>query len=213
MLFFVPAHDEATNANFSLVGALNAPGDVLLHGESATRDALQGAIATAEVKALFAMAHGKKNALLDNNRHDAIQRGDAASLSGFQVFAWACHTGAGLGHHVAQAGATWWGYDCAVTAPDDRAVYSSIQRRALEVAKTEFRSGIDAISIHTVLGNIRVACLDAIDALDGLHAFEDEDCFALYSFCNQVWQRLSVWVGADAVPHRHPGGPAPYIEI
>lgn len=213
-IFFVSAHDEPTHANLQVAQLITCHSDVKVFEANATRDGLLQAFAdNPDNKSVFSMSHGSKFATIGSDGGPALDEDDAAVLSQYNVFAWACLTGVTLGHRLAQTGTTWWGYDNAVTAPDDRPEFLHILSNVVANAKTNFASGIDASSIALVLDGIRTCCVDAIEELNTANAPNVENFFPLYSFCNQFWQRLSVWIPGVPEPLRHPNAPVAYYDI
>ena len=212
-VIFVTAHDVATQSNLIVAQNMSATADLSLFAQDATRAQLYGSLNPQTDRTIFVMTHGGKNAVFDNNCMPAIDAADGDALSGYKIFAWACHTGASLGFSMAQQGVTWWGYDCAVTAPDGRASFAGIFAQIFATAKSQFPKGIDPSSIAAVLEEIRLACEVALLQFDQLGAQDDDESFSLYSCCNQLWQRLSVWLSGQNKPNRHVLAPPAYIDI
>lgn len=213
-VFFVASHDEATHANLAVAQQIDATTDRILFGADATRAGLHEAL-TLEPndRTAFLMGHGSKDALYDSHEAVAVQATDSPIFQNCRVFAWACFTGARLGHTMAQNAVTWWGYDCAVTAPDGRPQFAEVFAEIFEVVKRQFSDAMDAQSVHMVIEQIRVACESAAEKLDELQANYDAEAFALYSCCRQIWQRLSVWLTGYQAPLRHDFAPPAYIDI
>lgn len=213
-IVFVASNDAATCANLAIAQTFSSEADWQLFGAAATRVGLHDALVAQEHdRTAFLMCHGNKWAVLDNDGAPAVEAADSAALINFKVFAWACHTGATLGYSLSQLGVTWWGYDCAITAPDGREPYSKIFSLVFGTTKALFPNGVDDLSVGGILEEIRVACEVALMTLDQANAHLDEDAFSLYSCCNQLWQRLSVWLAGQPVPCRHPLAPLAYIDI
>lgn len=215
ILFFVSAHDGPTKSNLVVANKIASAEDVKLFAQNATRANLHASlVGPTQHQAVFAMAHGSKPAVYDNQGEAAIHSGDASSFLGSTVFAWACYTGVQLGNSMAQGGVTWWGYDSAITAPDDRPEYLEIYCALFRQVKDTFATGTDKASVDAVLEGIRIACIRAVKELDALGAPDDPDAMSLYSCCNQTWERLSVWLGTNSnAPLRHSLAPSPYFEI
>ena len=212
---FVTDHDPPTFSNLSIAKKVVSAGDLSLFGASATRLKLHEMnAAEAPERAIFAMGHGGRDALFDNFGMPALHAADVSTFEGRRIFAFACHTSTRLGHEMAKGGVTWWGYDCAVTAPDERASYAAVYIRLFKCVKTSFPSGVDESTVNRVLVKIQKACLRASEQLDKLGANDDDDATSLYSCCDQVWKRLSVWLmGSCMQPITHPSAPPPYIDI
>lgn len=213
-IFFVSSHDEQTLANLVIAQAIANDGDVKVFDVNATRAGLFQALDEhPEDKIIFSMSHGSKLAVIDNNWSPALHRGDGARVAGYKIFAWACLTGATVGYDLAQTGTTWWGYECAVNAPDDRPEFAPIHAEVIAEAKARFIAGVDVETVKQILHDIKVRCQDAIRALDAAGAMEANGFATLYFFCNQFWQRLSVWLPGAQEPLRHPDAPIAYYEI
>ncbi|AEF90623.1 hypothetical protein DelCs14_3631 [Delftia sp. Cs1-4] len=213
-IVFVTAHDPQTEANLSIARLITAPDDLNIFGEDATRANLIQILSTAAgSRPLFCMSHGSRDAVLDDVHVGALQAKDARLLESRKVFAWACHTGARLGHSVGQSGGIWWGYDCAITAPDNRVKYAKIFATIFSEIKESFAACENEESAYALIQRIRELCEAALEALDKMGAKYDEDSFSLYSCCNQIWSRLSVWLAHQTNPCRHPMAPSPFIEL
>lgn len=212
-IFFVTNGDAATEANFNVANGMEAPGDIVLFGANATRAHLYLAVeANGNCDSIFSMSHGDLDGTFDSIDGLALGAEDAASFAGFKIFAWACFTGARLGATFSKSNAIWWGYDCVLTAPDDRVEYAPLFRRILQVAKSSFRNGIDHASALIVIEAIKLECLAAIDELD-IATLGQPGAIPLYSCCNQAWQRLSVWLPGNDVPIKHSDAPAAFLNI
>lgn len=213
-ILFVTAQDPQTQANLTIAKKIVISTDQSLFGALAIRTALLNAMLNLQHdRTIFSMSHGSKLAVIGHDNTPALEAGDSGALNGFSVFAWACHTGATLGHSFSKAGVTWWGYECAVTAPDDRVQFQDVFAQLFSVAKSEFVSGVDVPSVARALVAVHVACEVAVTQLDALEADKDDYAFSLYSCCNQLWRNLSVWLAGCQAPCRHPLAPPVYIEI
>lgn len=213
-ILFVTAQDYQTQANLTIAQKIAANTDQPLFGASANRAMLLNLVLNPQHdRTVFSMSHGSRTAVIGHDDSPALHEGDGNALYGFSVFAWACHTGATLGHSLAQAGVTWWGYDCAVTAPDSRIQFQDIFANVFGVVKCKFVSGVDVNSVNNALMDIQLACDTALKELDSCQAFNDVDAFSLYSCCNQLWRSLSVWLAGSKDPCRHPDAPPAFILI
>ena len=212
-IFFVTAHDDATNANRVMANYVCKPHDLQLYEISAVRSSLLNALTDGSHSTAFLMSHGKPYGIVGNDNIFAINENDGSTLANFKVFAWACWTGSRLGHYISLQGGIWWGYDCRVTAPDERPKFAKIMAPFFQTAKDNFGNGIDAHSILTILNQIQSKCIQALNDLDAIDAHLDEDGFSLYSCCNQFWERLSVWMVGMDMPFRHPAAPPPFIDL
>ncbi|MGE5471201.1 MAG: hypothetical protein ACM3X0_10435 [Bacteroidota bacterium] len=212
-ILFVTSHDEATQANHSMALRIEDNSDLRLYKHDAIRASLLNALQNQDDTTVFIMSHGRPVSVVDNMNSRAIDELDGPILSNYKIFAWACWTGATLGYKLAQSGTVWWGYDCPVTAPDERDPYASIMSNFFKTAKTLFVSANDYASVMQVLERIKNVCINAQYELDSIGADQDVDAFSIYSCCNQFWERLSVWLADHAVPCRHPLAPPAYIDI
>lgn len=212
-IVFVTSHDPQTAANLAIAQLIASPEDLNIFGANATRANLLQMLSTTAGSELFCMSHGSRDALLDDVRVGALEAKDAGPLKTCKVFAWACHTGARLGYVVSRSGGIWWGYDCAITAPDDRTAYAPIFASVFSEIKKSFAACEDEKSAHALIKHIHELCEAALVALDEMGAQDDVDSFSLYSCCNQIWSRLSVWLAHQTNPCRHPIAPPPFIEL
>ncbi|EPL09852.1 hypothetical protein [Pseudomonas sp. CF150] len=212
MIFFVTAYDEATRANHAIARRMIIDSDINLLEFDAVRFNLKANLCSSE-GAIFSMAHGRTIAVIDNNGEYALHEADASLLVGFKVFAWGCHTSTTLGYKMSRSDVVWWGYDCAVTAPDDRIQYIDVFVRVFDSIKKLFVKGVNKLSVLDILEQIRILCVAAEEEFNIL--IEDDSCesFAVFSCCNNIWRQLLVWLPALSAPLRHPLAPAPYIEL
>ncbi|MBB4192210.1 hypothetical protein GGE45_004397 [Rhizobium aethiopicum] len=211
-IFFVSSTDPATQANHAIALQMLEQNDVTLFAADATRARLHSEFQAApEDNLVFAMSHGSPNALWDSNGEEALSADDAANLQGYNIFCWACHTAKELGQSFAAYGSTWWGYDCAITAPDPRPPYSTVFRDILLNLKQSFPAGVDAASVAAVFATTRAACVDAETRLEEIGASDDDDAMSIYSCCNQIWQHLCVWLAGQGQPIFHPDAPSSSI--
>ncbi|TCA97406.1 hypothetical protein E0H65_14135 [Rhizobium leguminosarum bv. viciae] len=211
-IFFVSSTDQATQANHEIASQMLAQTDVAIFAADATRARLHSELQTVPRNNLvFAMSHGSPNALWDAHGEEALSTGDAINLPGYKIFCWACHTAKELGQSFAAHGSTWWGYDCAITAPDARPPYSGVFRDILLTLKQSFPTGVDAASVAAVLAAVKTACVNAETQLEELGASDDDDAMSIYSCCNQIWQHLCVWLAGQGQPIVHPDAPSSSI--
>ncbi len=211
-IFFVSSTDPATQANHSIALEMLAQSDLALFAADATRARLHSEFQSVSPDNLiFAMSHGSPDALWDANGEQALSVADAMNLQGYKIFCWACHTAKELGQSFAAHGSTWWGYDCAITAPDTRQPYSTIFRDLLLYLKQGFPTGVDSASVGAVFAAIKNACVDAETQLEILGASDDVDAMSIYSCCNQIWQHLCVWLAGQGQPMIHPDAPSSSI--
>lgn len=207
-IFFVSSTDPATQANHAIALQMREQSDLILFAADATRARLHSEFQNNTLNNLiFAMSHGSPHAVLDSNGEPALSASDAVNLHGYKIFCWACHTAKGLGETFAAHGSTWWGYDCAITAPDERAPYSTVFRDLLLGLKQAFPTGVDPVSVADVFTAIKDACIDAETRLEELGASDDNDAMSIYSCSNQIWQHLSVWLAGQGQPITHHEAP------
>ncbi|HSG39396.1 MAG TPA: hypothetical protein VLE27_07135, partial [Thermoanaerobaculia bacterium] len=121
MIVFVPCHDAATEANLAVAEKILTEDSRPLFKDRATPAELLAALDREEVP-LFAMAHGRPNALLAQDWKTGLSEDNVSVLGGRSVFAYACHTAGTLGREAARRGAVWWGYMGAIQSPDSSAV-------------------------------------------------------------------------------------------
>lgn len=204
-IFFVSSMDAATQANHAVALEMLAQSDTPLFAADATRARLHSEIQTDRPDNLiFAMCHGSPHAIWDSNGEEALTAADAANLEDYKIFCWACHTAKELGQSFSANGSTWWGYDCAITAPDERQPYLSVFRDVLQVLKNIFPTGVDDVSVAAVFMAAKAACANAETRLEALGASDDDAAMSIYSCCNQMWQHLCVWLGGQDQMIAHP---------
>lgn len=204
-IFFVSSGDSATDANLNIAHKITLAEDITIFADAAIRTNLHQLIEAHDgEKILFSMTHGSNDSISDTVGNDALNRSDVAICDGYQIFAWACHTGRALGSHYAQNGATWWGYDCAITAPDDRNEFIDIFSNLIRDIKSTFANGIDQQSVLLALENIKAACHTAEAELYTIGAQNDQYAMSLFCCCRQTWQHLRVWLSGSANSISHP---------
>lgn len=211
-IFFVTNSDNQTAANLAVAEKIAANTDIKLFGCDALRDRLHNEL-SGDKRAIFSMSHGSRLAIIDSNGVEAVGVHDGCALSGYKVYAWACMTAQFLGGALAQKDIHWWGYDAAITAPDDREKYLDIFSEVISTAKNNFENGIDDSSIQRILDLIKDACDTAQKKLDSVGAMDDEDAMSLYSCCYQIWARLCIWLPGAQQPIKHRYAPQAYIDM
>ncbi|MBX4672185.1 hypothetical protein ACVZCY_21995 [Klebsiella grimontii] len=211
-IFFVTNSDSQTAANLAVAKKIAANTDIKLFGCDALRDRLHNEL-SGEKRAIFSMSHGSRLAIIDSDGVDAVVEHDRYVLSGYKVYAWACMTAQFLGGALAQEDIYWWGYDAAITAPDDRDKYLDIFSEVISTAKNNFENGVDHSSIQRILDLIKDACHTAEIKLESVGATDDEDAMSLYSCCHQIWARLCIWLPGAQQPIKHRDAPPAYIDM
>jgi hypothetical protein len=121
VIVFVPCHDPATEANLAVAEKILNEDCRPFFKDRATRAELLSALGH-EDSSLFAMAHGRQNALLAQNGETGLSEEDVSVLGRRSVYAYACHTAGTLGQEAARKGSIWWGYVGSVQSPDSSAV-------------------------------------------------------------------------------------------
>ncbi|WP_054633303.1 hypothetical protein [Pantoea stewartii] len=211
-IFFVTNCDKQTSANLAVAKRISANTDIKLFGCDALRFKLHNEL-SGEKRAIFSMSHGSRSAIIDSDGVEAVMEYDGHVLSGYKVYAWACMTAQFLGGALAQEDIHWWGYDAAITAPDDRVKYLDIFSKVISTAKNNFENGVDHSSTQKILELIKDACDTAEEELDGVGADDDENAMSLYSCCYQIWSRLCVWLPGAQQPIKHRDAPPAYIDM
>ncbi|EPQ5994988.1 TPA: hypothetical protein QHK14_003377 [Klebsiella pneumoniae] len=211
-IFFVTNSDSQTAANLAVAKKIAANTDIKLFGCDALRDKLHNEL-SGKKRAIFSMSHGSRLAIIDSDGNEAIVEHDGDALSGYKVYAWACMTAQSLGGTLAQENIHWWGYDAAITAPDDREKYLDIFSEVISTAKNNFEDGVDHSSIQRILDLIKDACDTAQEQLDSIGAIDDENAMSLYSCCHQIWARLCIWLPGAQQPIKHRNAPSAYIDM
>jgi hypothetical protein len=209
MILFAPGYDPATDANLAVARRLASVSCLPLLADNASRAALLAALA-GQSTPLFALAHGRPDALLGHGGAPALAAGDATSIGPRSVYAFACHTAARLGEAAARQGATWWGYTGAVTAPD---VPSALLAPIVSVFRYVWEALADpAIAPAVVLDELVRRCQAAEQEIDVL--VENDPAlsgFTAYLCLLQIWQRLRIWRPGDATPSKYPAAPEPLL--
>lgn len=211
-IFFVTNSDSQTAANLAVAKKIAANTDIKLFGCDALRDRLHNEL-SGEKRTIFSMSHGSRVAIIDSDGVEAVSEHDGYALSGYKVYAWACMTAQFLGGAMAKEDIHWWGYDAAITAPDDREKYLDIFSEVISIAKNNFENGVDHSSIQRILDLIKDACHTAEKKLESVGANDDDDAMSLYSCCHQIWARLCIWLPGAEKPIKHRDAPPAYIDM
>ncbi|NCE87666.1 hypothetical protein [Pseudomonas sp. Q1] len=211
-IFFVTNSDRQTKANLAVASKIVIETDIRLFDRDALRIKLHEQL-NGKKRTIFSMSHGSESAIIDSVGDKAIFEADGHALNGFKVFAWACLSAKGLGESLAKQNVYWWGYDAAITAPDDRERYINIYAEILFSVKSNFERGIDDASVTNILNTIRDVCLAAEEKLDMAGAGEDDEAMSLYSCCRQIWTCLCIWLPQNQQPIKHNDAPAAFIEF
>lgn len=197
MILFITSQDEPTSSNFKVAGYLAATAAVAMCGEEAVRKNALAALGIDPTSAFLAFCHGEATRIRGHDEQTAINIDDLPILLKRSTFAFACHTAAILGSHVAAAGGTWFGFVGRINClPADtnslqyfKAIIDFITKRfpkCNSVADAEsFVDGLDTLSG------------DAIDAI-GSHATL-EQALAL----REITRKLRIWLphADEAVKH------------
>lgn len=196
MIEFIPAYDDATLANLKMIAPLLQPGAIIGAEAGAT---LRDALVSAPDRPLFAMSHGRPDALLGQGGAPALTIREAGLLRGRVGYAFACHTGTELGGGVASAGGWWFGYAGVIDAPGDgaeeaallRALFSRVRDLCWQAADSGSPARIIDL-IWDMIGDTESAMLE-IDS-------SNITFFCLFSMRN----RLRLWCPGAASPLKHP---------
>lgn len=213
-ILFVTAYDAATTANFELALLLKDPQDHALLGISAIKENLFDAISVVNPSGgIFMMSHGRPEFIKGNDDLPALSEHQGPLVSGRKVFAWACWTGVRMGHYISKAGCDWWGYDCAITAPDERPKFATIQAKFFKLAKQSYVTVKNSNEILPIINSLKIECEKAIELLYMAGAENDIEAFSIFSTCNQFWERLVVWHPTSDEHFRHPSAPRVLLQL
>lgn len=211
MIVFVPGYDPETEANLAVAEQIRPEGCHALLARDATREALLAAL-TAIDAPVFAMSHGRRDAILAQGGGAALLREDAALLGLRTVFAFACHTAADLGQAAAQAGATWWGYTGAVHAPDPSPRLLPLFVGIFRYIRDVFPQARSRRQRAAVLLRIAELCHQAEHRLDELLETDPGlDAGPAYFCLLHIWQRLRTWGPGEPAPLSHQDAPEPVL--
>lgn len=214
-IFFVTDHDAATKCNHAVAMKMTAVSEVRLFSDQATAETLRLELANhGNDKTAFLMSHGRPTHIVGNDNEVALEQSDLAQLAQWNIFAWACWTSCRLGYHLAQQDVIWWGYDCAITAPDPRPKYIDVYVDLFNFVKDGFFKASTSEDILEFIHRIKDEVDLAVQKLDVLTQNDPpETILSLYSCCEQLWKALRVWLDKAEQPVRHPFAPEPYLEL
>ena len=211
---FIAGGDPALDANLAVAQPLLEIFGCSAIGNRATRTALLELLEEyPDEVSIFSMSHGSLSHIVGADKSHVITQYDFQTLNDFRVFAWACLTGARLGYLLSRHNTVWWGYDCAVTAPDGRPEYAPIFRRIFSEIINIFPPVASIDAGKNAIIAIKALCEDAAQHLDETDAGNDENAFALYACTRQIWSRLSLWIPGQPGPIRHPFAASAYVDL
>jgi hypothetical protein len=205
VIIFVPGYDSATRANLAVAEQILPADCQPLLGDLATRLSLFEALGASQ-SPLFAMTHGRRDALLAQGGEAAFGRQDLTRLAGRAVFAFACHTAGGLGAAAAGDGSVWWGYTGLVSAPPESTpallpLFAGIFGYICEA----FALGGSSEERRSVVLKIAEMCHEGAQHVDDLiETGAGVDAVSAYYSLLHIWDRLRVWEPGQTVPMMHP---------
>ena len=192
MIFFIPAYDDATRANLSVVTPIIPQNSVQLLEQNATHANLWQHLSNDSL--LFAMAHGDSDAIWDNNEvKRALALEDNIHFIGKKAFIFACFTANELGYSLKANNSIYWGYTGSIAAPTHAELLTPIFTSIFQHIITFFPNCDDIQTISSSMHILKLLCNNAENEIDMLWEVNDEmDVMSSYNCLNHIWNRLRV---------------------
>lgn len=212
MILFVPAYDDATQANLVLAKRLADVGSSVLFGDRATRDALLK-LSVGGAEPLLVMTHGQPEFFRAEDKGSiGLNIDDRIWLARRSTFALACHTANGLGPGVAEHGGIWWGYTGAIQGPVCPEILVQHFVGIFQYIRGAFSGAHTPEQRLAVLLKIKELCNHANHQVD-IHAEADPELdVAAANLCLlHLWDRLRIWAPGLSGPERHPHAQPPSL--
>jgi hypothetical protein len=203
MIFFIPAYDEATRANLSVITSIIPENSIQLLDQRATRENLWQHLNNNDI--LFAMSHGNSDVIWDNNDEAALIPTDNINFVNKRAFVFACFTANELGQHLKSNQSIYWGYTGSIAAPSDQIELLPLFTPIFQQIITHFPNCKDILEINSLLNTLKTFCNNAENAIDILWETNDTlDVMSSYNCLNHIWNRLRVHHFEHETPIQHP---------
>jgi hypothetical protein len=205
MILFAPAYDDSTHATCRVARRFASRASAVFLEQDATRENLVAQLRSGTWHDdVVAFSHGTTDTLKAQHSATAVSAGDVPLFSGRGVFAFACHTGTGLGGAMAEGGVAWWGYTGVILAPAGGEARDAVFGPVFEYLVDTFLARTDHSAIHRMFSHLRLLCHEAERLLDSLFDAGGEVGMEDYKCLLHIWDRLRVWLPGRRTPEFHP---------
>lgn len=195
MIVFIPSHDDATNANHTVVSRiLPILNTNCLLSVDAIKANLDQQISVKVYRNYFIMTHGNSDKFYDNNSFPAIETSDSTKFSNEKLFVFACYTANGLGRLISSNNNYYWGYtgplSSLVDAPQSIVIFSGILSF---IISSVFEANTED-EIRAFISNLKNLCDSGCTQIDQIKEDDENyNVFEAYNSLNHIWQRLRVY--------------------
>ena len=204
MITFITNYDDNTNCNYAAYCHFSiSPSLELLESNAIALRLNQESLS--ERRNIFAMSHGTKDELKDQDRIGAIDAQNISNFSAVNVFSYACDTSLHLGSLAAAADCTWFGYIDRINVPEPDEELVSMYKNIFEFIIANFPNAICRISIAVFINDLKELCDTKVDELDAMNTNNSsyEPTSGAYQSVHQLWGKLQVWLAGDSSPIMH----------
>lgn len=204
MITFITNYDDNTNCNYAAYCHFAIfPSLELLESNAIASRLSQESLS--ERRNIFAMSHGTKDELKDQDRIGAINAQNISNFSTISIFSYACDTSINLGSLAATADCTWFGYIDRINVPEPDQELISMYKTLFEFIITYFPTATTRNSIVEFINNLKELCDIKIDELDTFNTDNSsyEPTSGAYQSVHQLWSKLQVWLANDGSAIMH----------
>lgn len=208
MVVFITNYDEATSCNYNIYQNINLPFSIELLGDDATGGKLIAALIESK-RNVFAMSHGDKNILFDQNSKETFTQQNLSALpvEPINVFSYACNTSVELGEVAASNNVRWLGFVIPINAPEEDQELRNIYKDLFTFIGINFPSVACEASALDFLDNLKELCDSKFDELDQLssdHGYRAP--IPAFSSIKQLWEQQRIWL-SEGQSVMHPSAP------
>jgi hypothetical protein len=208
VIFFVPAYDECTRANFALAPLITTHSCIKIFDVNATEEALIQQL-TQTTSPLFAMSHGDVDKLKAQNGQIALSDQNIHHLGKRSVYAYACNTSVKLGKSAAKIGSTWWGYSCPISCVSNSPFVQLLFANIFAFIRDNFHQTVTSQQRQAVLDELKNQCEHARAQLLDYYVNPSELKFEDFLALQQILDRLRIWASGLPEPEKHPEASEP----
>ncbi|QXE92550.1 hypothetical protein KP001_08550 [Geomonas subterranea] len=210
MIIFSTNFDEQTLACHNMIQNLNVGSAKILSAGDAVKITLETELSAAPGN-IFAMTHGRTNALIGNDSNPAIDLQNSVILKDLTIFAFACHTSAILGKEVSGIGGTWFGYIGPIGCPDSKGDGLEIFKPIFQFIYDNYQHVRSVAQCNQFISDLKTLCDLAEEQVDAI-LFTSEDVGLSSFLClKNTWERLRVWIANEATSIAHPNATEPLV--
>jgi hypothetical protein len=190
MVIFIPAYDEATNANLRVISPIIPDKCISLLKQRATRENLWQYLPNNEI--LFVMSHGNADKIRDNDNQAALKVEDSIDFTHKKAFVFACFTANELGKQLVIPNNIYWGYTGSIAAPSNHdkltVLFSTIFKQIL----INFPLCNKTDEIRQFVDSLKILCNNVENQIDLLSDMGEDVDLMSYNCLLHIWSRLRV---------------------